>query len=499
MRGRAALRCGVVSIMLRLSATVAVGGLSATLIQGPSFESFHPELLAAATLVNAAADYDRDGDIDLFVGFNGATNRLFLNDRGRLRDVSVAAGIGDARATRAAAWGDYDSDGDADLLVGFAPGLDSVLTLYRNEFGRFIDVTIAAGLRIEAGAVRQATWIDFDADGDLDLFVAFRDRADVLFRNDKGKFADVAASVGVADGRRTVGAVWFDYDEDGDLDLYAAHMDGDANALYRNEGGRFTDVAETAGLAWGGRAAKEPKNGTVRPCVADVDGDGRFDLFMANYGPNGLFLNRGGGKFEDVSAAWGVAIDGRYDTCAFTDFDNDGRIDLYVNGTVTGGVSYRDYLFRNTGSRFEDVTPDNVKGLAADHGALWADFDRDGDEDLALTGAGTTPLPLVLKNMLPEADARRSVRVRVADASGRSTRPGAEVRLYAAGTRRLIGARLVDSGSSYNAQSDIPLHFGLASPGRVDVEVIWPAGTRTPSRQQQVAAPSSRVLVIRTN
>lgn len=486
-------------MLVRLLGVLTTIMVPAAFLQQPVFEPYHEDLAASATLVNAAADYDRDGDSDLFVGFNGATNRFFLNDRGRLRDVSVAAGIGDKRATRAAAWGDYDSDGDSDLLVGFAPGFGSVLVLYRNELGRFIDVTIPTGVGIDKGAVRQLSWIDFDADGDLDLFVAFRDRADVLFRSDKGKFADVAGEVGLADTRRTVGAVWFDHDEDGDLDLYAAHMDGDANGLYRNDGGRFTDVAEAAGVAWGGRTPKEPANGTVRPCVADVNGDGRLDLFTANYGPNGLFLNRGDGKFEEVSTTWGVAIDGRYDTCGFGDFDNDGRVDLYVNGTVTGGESYRDYLFRNTGSKFEDVTPDNVKALPADHGALWADFDRDGYEDLALTGVGTPPLPLVLRNMLPSSDTHRSIRVRVTDASEKATRAGAEVRVYEAGTRRLIGARLVDTGSSYNAQSDIPLHVGVGSHERVDVEVIWPGGSRTPIRQANVSASSSsRVVAIRT-
>ena len=227
----------------RIALTLALVSWSTISFQQPAFEPFHRDLFAPATLVNAAADYDRDGDIDLFVGFNGATNRFFINDRGTLRDASVAAGIGDKRATRAAAWGDYDRDGDVDLLVGFAPGLGAVLTLYRNELGRFIDTTIAAGVSIETGAVRQTAWVDFDADGDLDLFIAFRDRANVLFRNDKGKFVDVASEVGLADARKTVGALWFDYDEDGDLDLYAANMDGDPNALFRNDAGRFTDVA----------------------------------------------------------------------------------------------------------------------------------------------------------------------------------------------------------------------------------------------------------------
>ena len=218
---------------------------------------------------------------------------------------------------------------------------------------------------------------------------------------------------------------------------------------------------------------------------------------MANYGPNGLFLNRGGGKFEDVSAAWGIAIDGRYDTCAFGDFDNDGRLDLYVNGTVTGGVSYRDYLFRNTGSRFEDVTPDNLKALAADHGALWADFDRDGDEDLALTGAGKEPLPLVFRNLLPAAEAKRSIKVRVLDSKGRATRAGAEVRIYEAGTRRLVGTRLVDSGSGYNAQSDIPVQFGIGSTVKVDVEVVWPSGKKRVTSKPVSASASTRPVIVR--
>jgi penicillin G amidase len=463
----------------------------------PRFDSLQPELLGAGgAFVNAFADYDGDGDSDLFVGFNGAANRLYRNDAGVLTDVGAAAGLADARPTRAAAWGDMDADGDSDLVIGFAPGSGPVLRLYRNERGRFADATTAAGLAVDAGAVRQTSWVDVDADGDLDLFVAFRDRANAFYRNESGRFRDVAGEIGLADTRKSVGAVWFDADGDGDLDLYVGNMDGDANAFHRNDKGHFTDVAEQAGLSWGGRAPREIANGTVRPCAADVDNDGAIDLVAANYGPNGLLLNRGGGKFEDVSKAWGVAIDARSDTCALADFDNDGRLDLYVNGTVTGGTSYRDYLFRNTGSRFEDVTPDNIRALEADHGAQWADVDLDGGVDLALTGARPDGMHLLLRNMLPPALARRSLSVKVVDARGRSTRAGAEVRLYASGTRRLLGTRLVDSGSGYDAQNDVPVHFGLADAGRVDVEVIWPSAGRRARTTKRNVAPGGRAIVI---
>lgn len=464
------------------------------------FEPVQPELLGqGGSFANAWADYDGDGDLDLFVGFGGATpNRLYRNDRGKLTEVGAAAGVADARATRSAAWGDFDADGDPDLLVGFAVGAGPVLQLYRNDSGHFIAVTREVGLVRDSGSVRQLSWVDVDADGDLDLFVAFRDKPNAMYRNQDGRFTDVAAEIGLADARKSVGAVWFDFDEDGDLDLYVANQDGDANGLWRNDGGRFVDVAPASGVAWGGRTPNDPQNGTVRPCAADVDNDGHLDLFAANYGKNGLLLNRGGGRFEDVSAAWGVAIDARYDACAFSDADLDGRLDLYVNGTVTGGVSYRDHLFRNTGMSFEDVTPDNVLALQADHGVQWADFDNDGDEDLALTGARPDGMHLLLRNLLPTARGR-SLQVRVVDGRGRATRAGAEVRLYSSGTRRVLGTRLVDTGSGYNAQNDMPVHFGLASASTVDVEVVWPAGGKRVTVMRRGVRPAEwagKVLVI---
>ncbi len=435
----------------------------------PAFEAVQPDLFSTgSSFVNAWADFDSDGDLDLFVGFNGAPNRLYRNDHGAFADAALTAGVADARPARSAAWGDFDGDRDPDLLVGFAPAPGvPVLKLYRNDAGHFADITASLNVPSDTTAVRQPVWIDFDADGDLDLFVAFRDRPNVMFRNDRGRFTEIAQEIGLADPRKSVGAVWFDFDEDGDLDLYVANMDGDANGLFRNDHGRFTDVAAAAGIGWGGRKPRDTANGTVRPCVADVNNDGHLDLFAANYGKNGLFLNKGGGQFEEVSEAWGISIDSRYDSCAFADFDNDGSLDMYVNGTVTGAVSYRDYLFRNTGTAFEDVTPDNIRSLEADHGVQWADFDRDGDMDLALTGSQANGMHSLLRNMLPAAVAPRSLSVLV-------MKPGAEVRVFAAGTKRLLGTRIVDSGSGYNSQNAAPVHFGLAQTTPVDIEVVFP-------------------------
>lgn len=464
---------------------IAAGVLAAVVLGVPEpppvFEPVQPDLFAAGgAFANAWADFDADGDLDLFVGFGGTpANRLYRNDAGVFADVAASAGLADARATRAAAWGDFDRDGDPDLVVGFTPGAGSVLKLYRNNAGRFLEITAASGLGVDTGAVRQPSWIDVDADGDLDLFVAFRDRRNMFFRNDAGKFSDVAPALGIDDPRRTVGAVWLDYDEDGDLDLYVANMDGDANGLYRNDGEKFVDVAEAAGVAWGGRAPQEATNGTVRPCAADFDNDGRLDLFMANYGKLGLFLGRAGGKFQNVSEARAVAIDGRYDTCIVGDFDNDGRQDVYVNGTVTSGISYRDYLLRNSADSFEDVTPDNIFKLLASHGAQWADFDRDGDLDLAVAGSRADATHGVFRNMLAGADARRSLSIRVVDGDNRATRAGAVVKVFAAGTQRLLATRLVDTGSGYSSQNDMPVHVGVATGGVVDVEVAWPAAGKT--------------------
>lgn len=439
----------------------------------PHFELLQQDLFGAGrALTNAIADFDNDGDLDIFVGFNGHPNRLYRNDGGVFTDVAEQVGIADNDVTRTAAWGDYNNDGHLDLYVAFVSREGSWNRLYKNEGNgeRFTDVTSETGIALE-GSFRQASWIDYDRDGDVDLFIGLRDKPNVLFQNNDGRFVDVAEAMGIDDPRRTVGAAWFDFDQDGDLDLVVANMDGDANGLYRNDGQTFVDVAKEAGLADGGRALGERSNGTVRPTIVDFDNDGNLDVFMANYGPNGLFRNTGNGSFINVAPEMGLAVDNRYDTSTWGDFDNDGRLDVYINGTITGGKSYRDYIYRNDGTRFTDVTPELVLNQNADHGAHWADFDGDGALDLALTGAAEDGMHHVLRNMMGSERKGMSLQVLVLDGNGHYTMAGSEVRLYDSATGTLLGMNILDTGSGYNSQNAAPVHFGLGHNRMVDVEI----------------------------
>ncbi len=455
--------------------------------QGPEFELHQPELFAdGGTFTNAFADYDNDGDLDLFVGFNNEPNRLYRNNGGTFVDVAAQVGLADSLPTRAAAWGDFNGDGHLDLFIGYAAGAESGTRLYANDGdGRhFSEVSGSVGLQL-SGSFRQASWVDYDNDGDLDLFVGLRDRENALLKNTDGQFTDVAGTLGIADARRTVGAVWFDYDKDGDLDCYVTNMDGDANGLFRNDGSGFVDVAEALGVDTGGRPLGSREFGSVRPTLVDYDNDGNLDIFTANYGSNGLFRNLDGEGFENVASELGLAIDSYYDTGIWGDFDNDGRVDLYVNGTVSRGQSFEDYIFQNTVQNgrtgFTDVTPAIVKAHNGDHGAQWADFDRDGDLDLALTGAPAEGMHQILRNEMPRARAQQSLQVVVLDGEGHYTRSGSEVRLYDASSKELLGTSLMDTGSGYNSQNAMPVHFGLAGVQSVDVEVtvMTTAGRKT--------------------
>jgi len=455
----------------------AVRSFSAGSSAEPRFEPVQPELFGlAGGQPNAWADFDGDKDLDLFVGFRGAPNRLYRNDTGRFVEVASQLAVADPTDTRAAGWGDFDGDGDLDLYVGFSRRSNVPNKLYRNEgAGRaFTEVGEAAGVATK-GESRQISWIDVDTDGDLDLFLALRDAPNALFRNDGGHFTNVAAEMGLADERPTVGAVWFDFDQDGDLDLYVANQDGKLNGLFRNDGPRFVDVAGQLEVDGAGK----PRAGSNGPSVVDYDNDGDLDLFVANYGPNFLFRNDGG-RFAEVAADVGLAGGERATPSNWGDYDNDGRPDLYVSSYVDRPPNGRDYLYHSDGTGFSEVTPMNILEHPASHGIQWVDFDGDGDLDLALADNNPPGTHYLYRNLLKPEQARRSLQVLVLDAQGRYVRQGSEVRVYAAGSRKILGTRLVDTGSGYCSQNAMPVHIGLPTDAPVDVEVttLTPSGRR---------------------
>ena len=476
------------AVRVRLLSIVCVIG---ALIDGPAsqsppiqFEPVQPDVFAApGAQPNAWADFDNDGDLDLFVGFRGAADRLYRNDGGTFTDVASSVGLGDTTETRAAAWGDFDADGDADLYVGFANAPQQPNKIYRNDKGRFTDIAAALGIDVR-GVSRQPVWIDYDGDGDLDLFAAFRDVPNRLFRNDGARFTDVSKESRIDDPRKTVGAVWWDADADGDLDLFVANQEGDANGFFRNEQGVFTDVARDVGVDAAGRPKDE---GGVGPAIADFDHDGDIDLFVANYGSNALYRNDRG-RFTDVAPAAGVSGRAHITTASWGDVDADGWPDLYLDAITGDAAPYRDALFINGGAasdrggwRFTDVFPQLDVKRDATHGVQWADFDGNGTLDLALANndpkAGAHPL---LRNASPQKG--RLFAVRVVDSRGRMTRPGAEVRVYVAGTRTLFSSGIVDSGGGYCSQNVMPVFVAAPARGAVDVEVTTVARGRHMTR-----------------
>lgn len=470
------------------------------------FEAVQRDMLAVVgSLSNAWGDFDRDGDPDLAVSLKSGEVRLYRNDRGTLVSVGAALGLPQqGHELRGLSWGDYDGDGWLDLLGGATdPKMPTLV--FRNRGGAtFEEVGAAIGLGFAGRSARQTSWVDYDNDGDLDVYAANRIGPNSLWRNDGGRFTQVMADAGISDARPTVGACWFDYDEDGDLDVFLANQSGAADALWRNDGGAFTDVAVQAGVAGPPRRKEE---GGVGCAVGDYDNDGRLDLFVPNYGNNQLYRNRGNGTFEDVSSTVGVAFDNHGVGAAWGDYDNDGWLDLSImayEGPVGQQVPTNALLHNEPdgkgGRRFVQLLPRTSPVNAGDHGVQWVDMDANGALDLSITdGYGPEGGHFVFRNTLEKADATRSLQVLVLDSNGRFTRAGAEVRLRdAAGA--VIATRQVSTGDGYNTQSALPVHFGLASRSPVAVEVTFMnlQGRRT-QRIARVdpARYAGKVLIVR--
>ncbi len=483
---------------------------------------YMPEAISGGA---ALFDMDGDGDLDAYLVQGGPLlepgsrppNRLFAGDgRGGFAEVpaSVARDAADTGYGMGAACGDYDGDGDVDLYVTNY-GRD---TLLRNDGGgSFTDVTREAGIAGELWSA-SAAFFDMDGDADLDLFVThyvnWRPESDTftcenklggedycgpqtygaptrdtLYRNDGGRFVDVSEEAGL--GRafgNGLGVLAADFDGDGRLDVFVAN-DMNLDQLWMNRGnGTFEDEALVAGCAVdleGGR----PKAG-MGVTAADVDGDGDPDLMVCNLveSSDSVFRNDGG-FFTDVTGAWGLGTVSRGFTrfgMGFADFDNDGDVDLYqANGRILRSMpAHAEDLFaepnlvfrREADGRFAEVLPrgGTVPTLfGASRGAAFGDVDGDGGVDvLVVNRDGPAHL---LMNRVPGRGAWIGLRVR--ERSG-APAEGARVTLVTSRGERVADVR---SAYSYLSCNDAGVHFGLGDdpPAVEDVRVRWTDGTET--------------------
>ena len=453
----------------------AIPGLAAEEIK---FTAIHTQLFSdPGGQSNAWGDFDNDGDLDLIITFRDAPVRLYRNDVNGFEEVGTSLGLPtDGGNPRSVAWGDYDGDGDLDVYIGYSGYDGPANRLFRNNLQQqhtgFTEVGEAAGVALK-GVTRQVSFVDYDADGDLDLYVALRASVNRLLQNNGGVFTDVTFSSGIMEPRRTVGACWFDMDADGDLDLFTANQNGDRDGMFRNDAGQFSDVAIELDMDGPRRPLTD---GGVGCAVTDFDTDGDLDLYVAAYGDDMLYRNNGDGTFTDVAPEMGVANEHHIVTGVWGDIQHDGRPDLYTVGYVNGKPGTPDYLYVNEGDHFENRIPGNIANNDTDHGVQWADFDQDGDLDLALAANDPAGSHYLFRNDLTADVAGRSIQVLVLDAKGHYTRAGSEVRVYRAGTSDLLGLRLVDTGSGYKAQNAKPVHIGLKEWGRVDIRVTTMSG-----------------------
>ena len=479
----------------------------------------------------AAFDFDHDGWLDLFVvnssrleGFGKTpppTSRLYRNTGkgAAFADVSEASGIAFAGWGNGACAGDVDNDGDEDLFVTYwGPN-----RLYLNS-GKGTFQENAKGLGVE-GPVKEwssgCTFLDYDRDGRLDLFVTSYQQFDLattpppgkasncewkgmpvfcgprglpfgsatLFhqKND-GTFEDVTKTSGIAaaQGFYAFTPVAADFNGDGWVDIYFA-SDSTPSMLFRNEkNGRFREIGTETGVAFNEHGFEQ---GGMGVGVGDYNRDGLLDIVKTNFAgdhPN-LYRNTGSGIFEDAVLSAGLAVNPQYVGwgVALVDLDNDGWQDIFqVNGHVYPELdragrnetySQPRLVYRNLGDgRFEDVSAQSGPGIAAKHssrGAAFADFDNDGDIDVAVMNMGQPPS--LLRNTL--SGNARWIKVALEGVRSNRSAIGALVTIEVAGgpkqTLPVLGQ------SSFLSQNDRRLHFGLGTATRVNqVRVRWPSG-----------------------
>lgn len=421
----------------------------------------------------AFADLDGDLDADLIVtGTSSGVVALYENDgTGHFINRSSGSGIAFSTDISGVSFGDYDGDGDDDLHITRINSQTD--RLYRNDGNfQFTDVSAAAGIDA-TGEGMGSTWGDYDGDGWLDLYVCNRTgqagnfEDNHLFRNNgDGTFTDVAAVLGVDRvGDLSFLASFLDYDSDGDADLYLANDKGlqpaFMNHLFRNDGGTFTDVTVESGT--------EANVDCMGIAYGDIDHNGHPDLFVTGGKGHVMMMANGDGTFADESAAAGVLIPGTGWACQFFDYNNDTFEDLYLVNEGDPNV-----LFRNNGT-FPLESVGEAMGVSSGNVTYvfaTADIDQDGDLDMVVS-SGLTPIRLYINQ---EGDSRDWVRLKVWGTGGNVHAIGAHARVTSQGLEQF---REVRAGMNYKSDNERVIHVGLGDcPPAIDrIEVRWPNST----------------------
>jgi hypothetical protein len=514
-------------------------GLTGPVIYGnPDFKEYILEAIGCGC---AFIDYDNDGWLDVFLlcgtKLEGApaeaTNRLYKNNRdGTFTDVTDKAGLRIVGWASAVCVGDYNNDGFEDLFVTYF----GQNRLYRNNGdGTFSDVTKEAGLlndvsRWGAGC----TFIDYNRDGHLDLFVSNYLQFDLnrvpkpgantsctwkglavecgprglppgyhsLYRNNgDGTFTDVSQATGVSELRHSYGmtAVAADFNEDGWPDIYVACDSTPSLLLINNGKGTFSEEGVLRGVALSEDGMEQAGMGIG---IGDYGLDGHLDIFKTHFveDTNGLYHNDGSGNFEDVTRATKVGVETRY-ICwgaGIVDLDNDGLPDLFMTtGSVYPEIEKKlpqfpnkgpRVVFRNLGNgKFEELIEEAGPGFSAAHcsrGCAFGDFDNDGDVDILIVNLNEPPS--LLRNDMRGNNHWLKIKL-IGTKSNRSA-IGARVLLHY-GTKK--HAQEVMSQSSFYSCNDPRLHFGLGPETSADLEIRWPSGL-----QEKFKAVAADQLII---
>ncbi len=496
----------------------------------------------------ALFDYDNDGDVDLYVVQSGyrrfpppkgappSTSRLYRNDGPgkdgipRFVDVTSKAGVGGAGYGMGAVTADIDNDGDQDLYVT----CDGPNLLYLNNGdGTFTDITAKAGVGDDREST-SAAFADIDGDGRVDLYVV--DYVDLktgplfcYYENVKSgcsdleyeglpnslylnigpgedgvpRFREAAKERGILDPKgRGLGLVFGDLDDDGNVDIYVAN-DGGSNHLFINDGkGFFKDRTLISGTGYSEEGRGQASMGVD---IADVDGDGRLDIFTTNFSmeTNALYRNEGNGQFSYATAAAGLALPSFLPLgwgTHFFDADLDGDLDLFVgNGHVYDVAAQinpqetfaqKNQLFLNDGNGvFTEVSADAGPGFQVQQvsrGAAFGDVDNDGDLDIYVANNGAAGTLLLNRT---DRAGRHSLRMRLVGTKSNRDALGARITVHL-GDHRLV--REVKSGGSYLSSSDKRLVIGLGEQkAAVKVQIRWPSG----QVQEYANVPADEPLV----